>query len=195
MSASGARWRETHPNQKGKPPLPPKTLEWIFAKCDTSNGPDSCWPWLGRRDVNGYGRYNAGRFQEYIQQPHRLVLRIIAGRPLVRGEVTMHLCDNPPCCNPKHLKLGTFSDNLRDCHDKGRSWQKKVTHCPKGHTYTVDNTYTFHDKKRRCSFRYCRKCIASKRPKSTPESLELRRKKYWLKKMEKQCTPNQTTAS
>lgn len=31
-----------------------------------------------------------------------------------------HTCDNPPCCNPKHLFEGTKIDNQRDCMAKGR---------------------------------------------------------------------------
>ncbi len=38
----------------------------------------------------------------------------------IKGLVIMHLCDNPSCVNPKHLKLGTAKENSLDCVNKGR---------------------------------------------------------------------------
>ena len=38
-----------------------------------------------------------------------------------------HTCDTPPCCNPKHLWIGTQQDNTADRTAKGRT--------PKGKTH------------------------------------------------------------
>lgn len=32
----------------------------------------------------------------------------------------MHTCDNPPCCNPAHLRCGTQKENIEDKYTKGR---------------------------------------------------------------------------
>lgn len=45
--------------------------------------------------------------------------------PIAPGLLVMHKCDNPPCCNPAHLKLGTNADNMADCAAKGRTKEQR----------------------------------------------------------------------
>lgn len=77
--------------------------------------PDTeCHEFCGKRDKDGYGRLMvAGRWV----RAHRVVYEHEHGPTdlLVR-----HTCDNPPCCNPKHLVAGSQLENMADMKAKGR---------------------------------------------------------------------------
>lgn len=91
----------------------------IKVRCKLVNGPlpTPCEEWLGARKIDRYG---------YIMvngkslPTHRLSWIGIYGQIPPRMEICHH-CDNPPCCNPKHLFLGTHQDNMDDCIAKGRA--------------------------------------------------------------------------
>ena len=76
-------------------------------------GEDECWPWLLGTNDKGYGRTSRGF-------AHRRAYEYGTGKKL--GELlALHGCDNPPCCNPKHLFSGTHLDNSDDKIGKGRA--------------------------------------------------------------------------
>ena len=80
---------------------------------------DECWPWNGSTH-NGYGTFSllvdgVGRRN---WRAHRLAHFLATGE---FPQVVMHMCDNPPCCNPSHLRGGTQADNVRDMNIKGRA--------------------------------------------------------------------------
>lgn len=57
---------------------------------------------------------------------HKRVLEIKIGRKLKVNydELTRHTCDNPQCCNPDHLVIGTHQENYEDMVARGRGyWQ------------------------------------------------------------------------
>lgn len=80
---------------------------------------DECWIWTGPRVRGGYGR--AG-----VNLAHRLAWERANG-PIPEGLFVLHRCDNPPCCNPSHLFLGTHDDNMRDRDAKGRTLRGEAT--------------------------------------------------------------------
>ena len=51
---------------------------------------------------------------------HRLAWEIHNCEPIPEGKVVRHTCDNPLCCNPAHLILGTQGDNNRDTVSRNR---------------------------------------------------------------------------
>ncbi len=76
-----------------------------------------CWEWTGGRYYNGYAAHTVnGR----AVRGHRYMYEQVYG-PIPPGMVVMHECDNPPCCNPLHLRLGTTRDNVLDKFSKGRA--------------------------------------------------------------------------
>lgn len=82
----------------------------------------SCLEWQAGRFHRGYGQFNAGRFHNGTQDTrytHRVAYQLCRG-DIPSGLVVMHTCDNPPCCNPAHLVLGTQGANLLDAEQKGR---------------------------------------------------------------------------
>ncbi len=98
--------------------LSEKSQSIFWSRVDTSGGTDACWPWTARVNSEGYGQFDAANKSGLFAQRVAFELRV---RQLVPGELVCHHCDNPPCCNPAHLFVGTHLDNNRDRHAKGRS--------------------------------------------------------------------------
>jgi HNH endonuclease len=93
-----------------------KLPDRIVAKID-KRGPDDCWTWVGAHHEFGYGMANMSGKAVYV---HRLAWEEVNG-PIPPGLCVLHRCDNPPCCNPAHLFLGTLQDNAADMAQKGRA--------------------------------------------------------------------------
>ena len=99
-----------------------RTLEErLSMRTNRSGGADSCWEWTGNRDRSGYGTILVSKGGRRVRA-HRLAMELHTGEPIPNGMVVCHRCDNPPCCNPGHLFIGTQSDNASDMWSKGRGY-------------------------------------------------------------------------
>ena len=91
--------------------------EWI-AKNVEIKGDDDCWI------ANGIACNKKGwhiSFKSYRKKwlAHRAAW-VVANGEIPDGLCVCHKCDNPKCCNPRHLFLGTRSDNAKDMWQKNR---------------------------------------------------------------------------
>lgn len=78
--------------------------------------PDDCWGWGGTLTDDKYPNF----FGLGQARGHRYSYRHYKGK-IPKGLFVCHSCDNPKCCNPKHLFLGTCKDNMQDAKKKGRT--------------------------------------------------------------------------
>jgi hypothetical protein len=78
-----------------------------------------CWLWKGAVSGDGYGAIKEINSRTQVGV-HRKSYEEFKGKIPV-GTFVCHSCDNPLCCNPDHLFLGTPKDNTVDSVKKGRS--------------------------------------------------------------------------
>lgn len=76
-----------------------KSVSRFWSKVDRA-GDDECWPFMGRLDEDGYGRFDLDGLPRLA---HR-VSYVLSGRKLRSRLDLHHTCHYRPCCNPKHLK-------------------------------------------------------------------------------------------
>lgn len=118
--------------QTGKLELDPKPtpLERFMSKVGQPT-PNGCREWEGGRDKDGYGDFT--HTQDSSQRKikaHRFAYKEFVG-PIPPGKMVLHSCDNPPCCEPSHLRVGTGSDNVQDALRRNRWNPPRGTRNPK----------------------------------------------------------------
>jgi hypothetical protein len=137
---------------------PPEERFW--EKVDKS---DTCWLWTGGRNSHGYGIFDLNGRAEHA---HRAVL-ILTGTILQPGQWACHRCDVRLCVRPAHLYVGDATTNNRDTAARNPAshirapgtgtrisaglrahyaahpdshFERRMTHCSRGHAYDDANT-------------------------------------------------------
>jgi hypothetical protein len=93
-----------------------KDIERFWSKVD-KRGEDECWEWKYGKSKSGYGNF----WLNGLTIRSNRAAWVIANGPIKEGLFSCHKCDNPGCCNPKHLFLATNEENTLDRHLKGRT--------------------------------------------------------------------------
>ena len=88
---------------------------------DKSVGENECWPFTGGTSGAGYGFIMINRVMKAV---HRVAYEESYG-PIPDGLFVLHSCDNPPCANPRHLRVGTLQDNMDDKVIRNRQYRPK----------------------------------------------------------------------
>lgn len=95
----------------------PGVAERFLARVDKSS---ECWVWIGGTDRDGYGKFcPTVDGKKYTLAAHRVsaAMNLPEFSPAL---VVRHKCDNPLCCKPDHLTMGTQADNIADREARGR---------------------------------------------------------------------------
>lgn len=89
----------------------------FWAKVDIKTDANLCWEWQAGKSGFGYGQFKVRSYHKV--DSHRVAWELMYGET-PDGLWVLHTCDNPRCCNPNHLFLGTALDNARDKESKNR---------------------------------------------------------------------------
>lgn len=93
--------------------------ERFWSKVDIRSK-DECWPWQASCYRHGYGHIRVATDEGPLYGSHRVAYYFHTGEH--PGEYRVcHKCDNPRCCNPRHLILGTAADNTAHMFERGRA--------------------------------------------------------------------------
>ena len=111
-----------------------------------------CWLWMGDVSPAGYGvLYLRGVSMGRKQYAHRVAHELFKG-PIPKNLEIDHKCRVRCCCNPDHLEAVTRRENL--LRGLGGRLKARVTHCPRGHEYSTENTYI----EPKGGGKHCREC-------------------------------------
>lgn len=98
---------------------------------------DTCWTWNGAaRPVTGHGFF---KYRGLRVSAHRASYVMFKGA-IPTGLVIDHICRNPPCVNPEHLRAVTQKQNMENrtgAHKNSRSGVRGVIWSKQAGKWTV----------------------------------------------------------
>jgi hypothetical protein len=122
-------------------------IDRVLARVEIDD--DGCWLFQGCVNAHGYGQVSGDDGQSRLT--HRVVWEFFEGA-VPDGLELDHLCRVTACCNPGHLEPVTHAENIArgEWLDAGGGYWRSQTHCKNDHEYTLENTHTRPDGRRRC---------------------------------------------
>lgn len=115
---------------------------------------------LHKAKAGGYWIVGLGRAgRQETRHVHALVMEAFVG-PRPPGMEVRHVDGDPLNANLSNLAYGTSSENKRDLLRHGRHREAMKTHCPSGHPYDDENTYS---PPSRPNARNCRTCARERK--------------------------------
>lgn len=135
------------------------------------NEPEACWNWTAARDkVTGYG---IAWLRGKVMTASRASFILFNG-DLQPKEQAHHVCENRLCVNPAHLEKTSQKRHLADLTPANVAYKnKRKTHCPKGHDYSIENTLIQVKKGGGVQSRVCRTCALSRARKNKAKRCSL----------------------
>ena len=85
---------------------------------------NGCWNWVGATNSTGYGTV---RFHGKTVTAHRVAAFLTglidttdAPKDRKQNGFILHQCDNRLCCNPAHMRVGSYAENQREAYQRQR---------------------------------------------------------------------------
>jgi hypothetical protein len=98
--------------------------EYLYANLDFQ-APSGCWNWTGNKNDRGYGTFRNRIMGDYMGFKKATAASraswVIHNGLIAANDWVLHKCDNPACCNPAHLYIGTPQQNVDDMVSRERN--------------------------------------------------------------------------